>query len=134
MDRATVAPVSTALGTDVGTRFLDALSRRDFAALGATFAENARLRGLVPSALREVEGREAIAERFGIWNGDLEDFEVLDSEVAEMEDVLRIRWRVRGIDPDDGLSVYEQTAYASIGPDGIAWMNLVCSGGRSVDG
>jgi hypothetical protein len=41
---------------------------------------------------------------------------------------------LRGVDPDDGLSVYEQTAYASIGPDGIAWMNLVCSGGRPVDG
>jgi len=124
--------VSTTLGTDVGTRFLDALSRRDFDALAATFAEDGRLRGLVPSALREAEGREAIAERFRIWNADLEDFEVLDSEIAGMEDVLRLRWLVRGMDADDGLSVYEQTAYASIGSEGIAWMNLVCSGGRRI--
>jgi hypothetical protein len=124
--------VSTTLGTDVGARFLDALSRRDFDALAATFAEDGRLRGLVPSALREAEGRAAIAERFRIWNADLEDFEVLDSRVAGMEDVLRLRWQVRGIDPDDGLSVYEQTAYASIGPEGIAWMNLVCSGSRHI--
>jgi hypothetical protein len=74
----------------------------------------------------------AIAERFGIWNDDLEDFEVLDTDIATVEDLVRIRWRIRGIDPDDGLSVYEQTAYASIGPDGISWMHLVCSGRRPV--
>ena len=43
----------------------------------------------------------AIAERFGIWNGDLEEFEVLDSEVAEMQDIVRVRWRVRQSHPVD---------------------------------
>jgi len=125
--------VSTAQATGVAARFLDALAQSDFDGLAETFAVDGRLRGLVPSALREAEGREAIAERFRIWNGDIDDFEVLDSEVADMEDVLRLRWRVRGVDPDDGLSVYEQTAYASVGRDGIAWMNLVCSGPRPLD-
>ena len=131
--RATVVGVSAAHATDVAAEFLDALALRDFDGLAGTFAEDGKLRGLVPSALREAEGREAIAERFRIWNGELADFEVLDSEIAEVEDVLRLRWRVRGVDADDGLSAYEQTAYASVGPDGIAWMNLVCSGSRPLE-
>lgn len=124
--------MTTAQATDVAERFLEALSHRDFDALAATFAENGRLRGLVPPGLREADGREAIAERFGIWNDDIGDFAMLDSEITEMEDLTRIRWRVRGIDPDEGLTVYEQTAYASVRPDGIAWMNLVCTGRRPV--
>jgi hypothetical protein len=123
--------VSTAQSTDGGTGFLEALARRDFEDLAGAFAEDGRLRGLVPSALREAEGRDAIAERFRIWNGDIEEFELLDSEVAEMEDVLRLRWRIRGVDPDDAaVTVYEQTAYAEIADGRIARMNLVCSGHR----
>ena len=124
--------MSTVRASDVAARFLEALSHRDFAALGATFAEDGRLRGLMPSVTRECEGRESIAERFRIWNADLDEFEVLDSEVVEMADLMRIQWRVRGSDEEDGLSVYEQTAYVGIQGERIAWMNLVCSGHRPI--
>jgi hypothetical protein len=122
--------VSTVQSTDVAARVLEALARRDFPALAETFNEGGRLRGLVPSAVREEEGRVAIAGRFEFWNGGREDFELLDSEVAEMQDVVRLRWRARGVDPEDGPSVYEQTAYAMVEGEGFAWMNLVCSGDR----
>ena len=125
--------MSTTQATGVVERFLAALRSRDFEELGATFAENARLRGLMPSTLRECDGREAIVERFRIWNGELEEFGLIESEVAALEDVTRIRWRVRGLDPDDGPSVYEQTAYVGVEHDRIAWMNLVCSGHRPLD-
>ena len=116
--------------TNVAARFIDALARRDFEELAATFTEDGRLRGLMPSVVREAEGRDAIRERFRIWNGDLEDFALLESETAELQDVVRLRWRARGIDPESGRSVYEQTAYAKIEGDRFAWMNLVCSGRR----
>lgn len=124
----------TAQATDVAERFLEALSHRDFDALAATFAENGRLRGLVPSALREEEGREAIGARFRFWFGDTEDFELVESGVTPFADVVRLYWRGRGSDPEAGLTTFEQTAYAGIGGGGIAWMNLVCSGDRPVDG
>jgi hypothetical protein len=113
----------------IATRFLDALGRRDFQALGETFAEDAQLRGLVPARLREEQGRSAIIERFRFWN-DGEDWELLESEAAQMADLTRIRWRVAATDPDEGPTVYEQTAYAKVGEHGIEWMNLVCSGHR----
>lgn len=122
--------MSTAQATDVARRFLDALGRRDFEELGATFKPDGRMRGLVPSALREAEGREGIAERFRIWNGDAEDWELLESDAEELADVVRLRWRIGSTDPELGRTVYEQTAYAGIDEDGIAWMNLVCSGVR----
>jgi hypothetical protein len=118
--------------SDVATRFLDALSRRDFEALAATFKPDGRLRGLVPSALRELEGREAISERFRIWN-EGEDWELLGSETEAFADVVKLRWRVASTDPELGRTVYEQTAYTEIDEGGIAWMNLVCSGDRRAD-
>jgi hypothetical protein len=124
--------VTTVQASGVATRFLEALARRDFDALGETFAPDARLRGLVPSRLRDEEGRDAIAARFRFWN-EGGDWEVLEYEQAEMTDVVRLRWRISSTDPDDGPSIYEQVAYAQVGENGIEWMNLVCSGHRSTD-
>jgi hypothetical protein len=121
--------MTTAQASGVASRFLDALAHRDFDDLAATFNEDGRLRGLVPSALREVEGREAVAERFGIWN-DQEDWELLEAGVEEFADLVRFHWQVASTDSELGRVVYEQTAYAEIDADGIVWMNLVCSGER----
>jgi len=126
--------VTTAQATDVAERFLEALSHRDFDALAATFAENGRLRGLVPSALREEEGGEAIAARFRLWFGDVEDFELVGSGTSPLADIVRLYWRVRHSDPEAGLTTVEQTAYAEVDGDRFAWMNLVCSGHRPVGG
>lgn len=49
-------------------------------------------------------------------------------------DVTRIRWRIRGVDPDSGRFVREQTARAGVEGDRIALMTLVCSGGRPLAG
>lgn len=124
--------MTTAQASDIASRFLEALSRRDFEELAATFAPEGKLRGLVPSTLREAEGREAVAERFGIWN-DAEEWELLESDVENFADLVKLRWRVAATDPEEGPTVYEQTAYAEIGSGGIAWMNLVCSGERRAD-
>jgi hypothetical protein len=121
--------VTTVHTTEVAERFLEALSRRDFAALGATFADDGRLRGLVPKALREAEGPDAVAERFAIWN-DGEDWELLGSEVEPVADLLRIRWRIGATDPELGRVIFEQIAYTEVGERGITRMNLVCSGER----
>jgi peptidoglycan/xylan/chitin deacetylase (PgdA/CDA1 family) len=118
---------------DVASGFLEALSRRDYDGLASRFKEDGRMRGLVPPGLREAEGREAIAERFRIWNDDAEDWELLEADSENMADVVRIRWRVASTDPELGRTVYEQTAYAEIDEGGIAWMNLVCSGERPID-
>jgi hypothetical protein len=54
---------ATGIEREVGTRFVEALSSRDYEALGACFAADGTLRGVVPPGLREADGREAIVER-----------------------------------------------------------------------
>lgn len=115
---------------DTGTRFLEALSSRDYEALGACFAADGTLRGVVPPGLREADGREAIVERFQIWTADVEEYEIADSEAAPFADLLRLRWVVQGVDPEVGPDAYEQTAYAEIVDGEITAMRLACSGHR----
>lgn len=122
--------MSTAQATDVATRFLDALARRDFGSLAAAFADDAVLRGLVPGRVREEHGGEAIAERFRFWFGDTVEFRLAESDVEDLADVVRVRWRITGVNPELGPCTTEQTAYAEVGESGFAWMNLVCSGDR----
>ena len=125
--------MSTVQATDVAERFLAALSHRDFGELAATFVEDGVLRGLVPSTLREEHGNRAVAGRFRFWFDDVEGFEVVESGVDMLADVVRIRWRVVGFDPELGPCVTEQTAYAGLDGGRIAWMNLVCSGDRPLE-
>lgn len=114
----------------VGTAFLAALAARDYDALGACFAADGTLRGIVPPGLREADGRDAIVERFQLWTDDIEEYEIADSEAAPFADMLRLRWVVQGVDPELGLNAYEQTAYAEVADGVIAQMRLACSGHR----
>ena len=120
----------TESATDVGTRFLEALSSRDYESLGACFAADGTLRGIVPPGLREADGRDAIVERFRLWTDDIADYEIADSEATPFADLLRLRWAVQGVDSELGLNVYEQTAYAEIEDGEIVQMRLACSGHR----
>ena len=119
---------TTEADTRVGTRFLEALTSRDYDALGACFAADAALRGVVPPGVREAEGREAIVDRFRIWTEDISDYELAECDAALFADLLRLRWAVRGVDPEIGLNVYEQTAYAEVEGSEIVRMRLACSG------
>ena len=116
--------------TDVGTRFLGALEHRDYDALGACFAADGELRGVVPPGVREAVGREDVVARFRIWTEDITDYEIAESDAAPFADLLRLRWAVRGVDPELGLNVYEQTAYAEVVDGEIVRMRLACSGHR----
>ncbi len=122
----------TALRTDVGSRFLQALETRDYEALGRCFAADGTLRAIVPPGVREADGREAIVDRFRIWTEDREHYEVTESDAGPFADLLRLTWVVKSVDPDDGPCAYEQTAYAEITDGQIVRMRLACSGDRRV--
>ena len=121
---------TTEVDIQVGARFLDALTSRDYDALGACFAADGALRGVVPPGVREASGREAIVERFRIWTEDIAEYEIAERDAAPFADLLRLRWAVRGVDPEIGLNVYEQTAYAEVADGEIVKMRLACSGHR----
>ena len=113
--------------TRVGERFLEALGRRDYEVLAACFAPDAQLRAVVPPGVREDEGRDAIVARFERWT---EAGELIDSDAEMFEDLLRIRYVIREVDPELGLCAFEQTAYAEVADGTIARMRIACSGKR----
>ena len=121
--------MATVTGTQVAERFLDALEAHDYDAAAELFASDGRLRALVPQALREDEGPEAVANRFRFWWDELAELELLEREAARFHDRTRIRYRWRGRDPEDGWIEVEHQGYLRLDADGrIAAMNVVCSG------
>ena len=121
--------MAVASGTQVAERLLDAFAERDFDAAADLFAGDGQLRALVPQAVREDEGPEAIANRFRFWWDELTELELLEREAARFHDRTTIRYRWRGRDPEDGWVEVEQEGYIRLGADGkIAAMNIVCSG------
>jgi len=128
--KGTLSPMATVASTGVTERFLQALDARDFDGIASCFAPDARLRALVPTALRDDEGNAAVAERFRYWVGEMTDFAISDTAVEEFVDRVHIRYRMSGVDPEDGAVICEQQAYLTLEGDAITAMNLVCSGWR----
>lgn len=111
-------------------RFLDALAARDFEGLADCFTPDAKLRALVPTRVREDDGPEAIAERFRFWVGEIEDFRLSESDVEPVADRVRVRYRLEGKDPEDGVGLMEHHGYLTLADGRIEALNLVCSGFR----
>jgi ketosteroid isomerase-like protein len=116
--------------SDVVERFLNSLETRDFETLADCFAPDAKLRALLPSRIREEDGRDAIQARYRFWLGKLGDYELLRTASDSVVDRALVRYRVRGVDPEDGLSEMEQHGYATVEDGRITALNVVCSGFR----
>ena len=114
--------------SDAVERFLRSLETRDYEGLAHALTPTARLRALVPTALREAEGPDAIVERFRIWTGDLGDYQFSAGEPEDVLGQVRLRYRFRGVDAEDGLVESEQHVYATVEDGRISALNLVCSG------
>jgi hypothetical protein len=113
--------------------FLEGLTAQDFACLGNSLTDDARLRALLPGGLREWNGAETIAGAFARWFGDTEDFELLEATVGEVRGRLHMQWRLRlkAERLGTGWFTVEQHAYADTADGGrIARLDLLCTGYR----
>jgi hypothetical protein len=119
---------------DVGQRFVDAIATRNWSALQALFAPEACFRALVPSRhpFREHHGPEAAVRQIEKWFRDGDVHELLESEVAQVQDRVRVRYLIRNHEPA-GWHLVEQQAYITVGPDGVTACDLICSGFRPTD-
>jgi hypothetical protein len=114
-----------------GEELLAGIAERDYARIAACFAETARLSVLTPKPLlREHAGPEEAAERYRFWLEPFEGYELLESDVVEIADRIRIRYRFRGKDPAKGWQLNEHTAYAKVEGGRIRAMVLTCAGFR----
>ncbi len=109
---------------------LVAIRARDRARIAGCFAPGAELRALTPHELRTETGPDAIAERYGYWLDPLEGFAVLSSDVEQVADRVRLRYRFAGHDPVHGPQENEHTAYVAVVDGRVAGLNLSCTGFR----
>lgn len=108
---------------------IDALARRDFAALADCLDPAVRFRALVPRGAFELTGATATAERFETWFGGDDRYEILDASVGQVGDRPYLRWRIRMWSADRPASprVVEQHVFAT-GVHRIETLDLLCSG------
>lgn len=115
---------------EVGGKLLDAVAARDYARIEECFSGEAEMRVLTPGPLREFRGAADAAGRFRFWLEPLEGFELLEGDVEEIADRVRIRYRFRGRDPEKGWQLNEHTGYAKVRSGRIRTLNVTCTGFR----
>jgi hypothetical protein len=113
-----------------GEALLAGIAARDYELIDSCFSEDASFRVLTPGPLREHQGPREAAERYRFWLDALDGFELLESDVVEIADRVRIRYRFRGRDPEKGWQLNEHTGYAAVAGGRIVSMILTCSGFR----
>jgi hypothetical protein len=117
--------------TDAPRRLLDGISRRDFEVIAGCFAAESSMRVLTPRGLRELTGAAEVTDRFRAWFGEMEAFELLDSDVEVISDRVRVRWHTRGRDPEKGMQENDHSGYATLDESGlITALNISCAGFR----
>lgn len=118
--------------SEVGTAFVAALARRDFARLCGAFVHDLRARALLPTGLVELEGGDAAAERFQRWFGGAAELTLIASTAERFLDVVHVAYRLRLSDhpfaAGTGPQVIEQQLFCRVEDGLIASFDLLCSG------
>src|SRR5438046_6532939 len=79
----------------VALEVVEAVAAQDFDRLEALFAPGVRFRALVPGGLREDATAADAAARMRGWFGECDPFELVDSEIEQVADRVRVRYRFR---------------------------------------
>jgi hypothetical protein len=117
--------------TRPGEELLAGIAERDYERIAACFDDVTRFSVLTPTPqVHEHATREGAAGRYRLWLEPLESYELLEGDVVEVADRVRIRYLFRGKDPAKGWQLNEHTAYAEIGDGRIRTMTLTCAGFR----
>ncbi len=111
------APVSY-LGAGL---LLESLATQDFDSLRRSFEPDVRMRALVPTGLRVLEGPDQVAGRFAAWFGDTQEFQTVDASLGDVAGRIHLGWRVRLRADRLGAGWWsvEQQAYADCSDGGL---------------
>ena len=129
MDTITSSPTEHTERWATSGRFLDALTRRNFAAMADCLSVAARMRAVTPVRELDLSGPSEISERFGMWFGDAAEFEVVEASLGAVGTRIHMRWRIRtsGRGGTTPAEIVEQHVFATVGHR-IESLDLVCSG------
>ncbi len=108
--------------------FLAALSLRDFERFADCLAPSARARMHLPRGFEVRTGRGEIARCFEGWFAPASDFVVLAKGRQAIGTRCRLTWRFRLTRGDRAPEIVEQVAFIDMSSEGIAGIDLLCSG------
>jgi hypothetical protein len=113
----------------VGGFFIEALARRDFAAMADCLDPSVRLRALLPRGPVELVGRDEATRWFRSLFGGSGGLELADATVGEVGPRLYLRWRVglTAAGTSGPHHLLEQHVFAVSG-ERICALDLLCSG------
>jgi SnoaL-like protein len=114
----------------LGSRFAEALGRKDFDAITQLLDPDVDFRGLTPGRSWEAtsaEGVDGILRRWFEESDELKEIVAIESD--SVSDRHRVSYRFHGRNPD-GSFVVEQQAYYTEAEGRINWMRVLCSGFR----
>ena len=123
-------------GLEQGRQLLEGIVARDWDRVAATIAPEGRFLAVVANEehpFREHIGPEAATQQIRRWFDDSDEVALIGGQVDAVADRVRINYRIRGHDPDDGWYLIEQLIHATPGTEGYTRMNLACSGFRPTD-
>jgi hypothetical protein len=115
----------------VGTDFLDALARRDWAIVQSLLDPRVSFRVLTPRGLREADDDAGAVAWLTRWFGDAGELTTLRAEVSTMQDRLSVGYRFHL--HKDRWYVIEQRGYVDVTDGKITALTLVCSGFRGAE-
>lgn len=97
--------------------------------ISACFAQNARLRALIPPGPVERSGAVAVGELIASWFVDCDPLTLVNREVDRVSDRLHISYRIDGTEAGTEFTVQQQV-YAEVIDDQMTDATLLCSGFR----
>ena len=115
-----------------GEAFLKALTARGFKQMETFWTPDVKFRALLPPGSFEWSGPAAVIENLASWFGSAEDFEVLDSQIEEVNGRLRLAYKFRlrphPFKPGSWCHVIEQQRFCDGGAEALIGIDLLCSG------
>jgi SnoaL-like protein len=125
---ADTSPAASA--ATLGSRFAEALGRKDFDAIMELLDPTVDFRGLTPGRTWEATSAEAVDSILRQWFEESDELEgIVALESDSVSDRERVAYRFHGRNPD-GTFVVEQQAYYTEAEGRINWMRVLCSGFR----
>jgi hypothetical protein len=116
----------------IAAELVEALAAQDFERIEELFSPDVRFRALVPGGLREEAGAAAATARMRAWFGECDPFELVESEVGQLADRVRVRYAFHAFE-EERWHLVEQTAYLDLTDGRVADISVVCSGFRAAD-
>ena len=113
----------------VADKLLQGVLTADAGLIGTCFAENARLRALIPPGLVERSGAAAAGELIASWFVDCDPVTLVNREVDRVSDRLHISYRLNGTEAGTEFTVQQQI-YAEVIDHHLTDVTLLCSGFR----